>query len=88
MATIIEILYVSCSNMNCQPTKHKRGFARAFLFAILSSVCAPRLPAQTLVWNNGAATGNWNTTDANWTGSVSIKVAADPQRFYRVMPTP
>jgi autotransporter-associated beta strand protein len=21
-------------------------------------------------WNNGASTGNWNTTDANWTGSI------------------
>jgi len=29
-----------------------------------------------------------NLSAANWTGSVSIKVAADPQRFYRVMPTP
>ena len=58
--------------MNCQPAKYKRGAARAFLVAILSSVCAARIPAQTLVWNNGAATGNWNTTDANWTGSAWV----------------
>ena len=26
--------------------------------------------AADLTWNNGAATGNWNTTDANWTGAT------------------
>ena len=26
--------------------------------------------ATTLTWDNGAATGNWNTTDLNWTGSA------------------
>lgn len=26
--------------------------------------------AADLTWNNGASTGNWNTADANWTGST------------------
>jgi Peptidase C10 family/Spi protease inhibitor/Carboxypeptidase regulatory-like domain/NHL repeat len=29
-----------------------------------------------------------NITAGNWTGSVSLNVAADPQRFYRVIPAP
>jgi fibronectin-binding autotransporter adhesin len=27
--------------------------------------------ADTLTWDNGAATGNWNTTDLNWSGAAT-----------------
>jgi autotransporter-associated beta strand protein len=30
----------------------------------------PLPPGSNLTWNNGAATGVWNTTDLNWTGSA------------------
>jgi len=30
----------------------------------------PFPPGLTLTWDNGAATGNWNTTDTNWSGST------------------
>jgi autotransporter-associated beta strand protein len=34
------------------------------------SLLVPANAPRNLVWNNGAATGNWNTTDANWTGNT------------------
>jgi autotransporter-associated beta strand protein len=30
----------------------------------------PLPPGSNLVWDNGAASGTWNTTDLNWTGSA------------------
>ena len=38
--------------------------------SIAALLVATTLPSQaaTLTWDNGAATGNWNTTDANFTG--------------------
>ena len=39
----------------------------SFASAILTITYAH---AANLTWDNGAATGNWNTTDANWTGAV------------------
>jgi len=36
------------------------------------------------VWNNGAATGNWNTSDANWTGSGWDNVSPDNAAFTTV----
>ena len=58
--------------MNSKPAQRIYCYARACLIAFLALIAAARVPAQTLVWNNGAATGNWNTTDANWTGAVWV----------------
>lgn len=33
--------------------------------------------AANLTWDNGAATGNWNTTDANWSGSTFTNGGVD-----------
>jgi len=41
-------------------------------FLLVSAVFSFTAAAQAadLTWDNGAATGNWNGTDANWTGST------------------
>jgi len=44
----------------------------AWRLTLLSLVLATGAQAQTLVWNNGAATGNWNLADPNWSGSVWV----------------
>jgi autotransporter-associated beta strand protein len=45
-----------------------------FLHISAAAVAALALPtsagAADLTWDNGAATGNWNTIDTNWTGST------------------
>jgi len=40
--------------------------------SVLAAACACLTTAHAadLTWNNSASTGNWNTTDANWTGST------------------
>lgn len=38
------------------------------VFALLAQTAS----AANLTWNNAAATGEWNTTDANWTGDSTI----------------
>jgi fibronectin-binding autotransporter adhesin len=43
-------------------------------------VHAPR----NLVWNNGAATGNWNTSDTNWTGFAWDNLDPDNAAFTTV----
>ena len=37
--------------------------------ALTACISVPTASAVNLTWNNSASTGNWNTTDANWTGS-------------------
>ncbi|MCX6924426.1 MAG: hypothetical protein NT154_14610, partial [Verrucomicrobia bacterium] len=37
--------------------------------------------AADLTWDNGAGTGNWNTTDANWTGLIWNNSAPDNAVF-------
>jgi len=36
---------------------------------LLAVALACSASAADLTWNNGASTGNWNTTDANWSGA-------------------
>ena len=43
-------------------------FCAGSLTALLASYAAHASPPTTLTWDNGAATGNWNTTDANFSG--------------------
>ena len=44
---------------------------RAFLASTLTAcIAAPTAFAADLTWDNGVPTGNWNTTDANWTSST------------------
>ena len=38
--------------------------------AVVALACVGSGYADTLTWNNGASTGNWNTSDANWTGDT------------------
>ena len=38
--------------------------------ALTACISVPTASAVDLTWNNGASTGNWNTTQANWTGST------------------
>ena len=38
--------------------------------AVAALVLPTSARAADLTWNNGGATGNWNTSDANWTGST------------------
>jgi autotransporter-associated beta strand protein len=75
--------------MNRSPRSHpsiaRRTYA-AFLvsFLLIFSVTPAFLTtvhAANLTWNNGAATGNWNTTDANWTGSTWNNSAPDHAIF-------
>ncbi|MCE9553964.1 MAG: PEP-CTERM sorting domain-containing protein [Planctomycetes bacterium] len=40
-----------------------------------------RAVAVTFTWDNGAATSNWNTSDANWTGSVWANSATNDAVF-------
>ncbi len=40
--------------------------------------------AADLTWNNGASTGIWNTTDANWTGSTWSNLTPDNAIFTTV----
>jgi fibronectin-binding autotransporter adhesin len=42
------------------------------LFVLAGALALPQFAVgqTTYVWNNGASTGNWDTTDANWSGSV------------------
>ena len=48
-----------------------RKAAHILASSIAALLVATTLPtkAATLTWDNGAATGNWNTTDANFTGA-------------------
>jgi len=39
---------------------------------------------RNLVWDNGAGTGNWNTTDANWTGNIWDNTRPDNALFATV----
>jgi len=41
----------------------------AVLALLALAAVAINVSAQDLYWDNGASTGNWNTNDANWTGS-------------------
>jgi autotransporter-associated beta strand protein len=47
----------------------------------LLATAAMNANAADLTWNNGASTGNWNLTDANWTGSVWNNAAPDNAIF-------
>ena len=38
--------------------------------------------AASLTWNNGAATGNWNTTDLNWSGAATWNNATPDQAVF------
>ena len=57
-------------------------------FLALIGAVALALPmtgaAANLIWNNGAASGSWNTTDANWTGSIWNNVTPDSALFNTV----
>ncbi|MFO1524113.1 MAG: autotransporter-associated beta strand repeat-containing protein, partial [Kiritimatiellia bacterium] len=48
---------------------------------LLAAICAH---AATLSWDNGASTGNWNTTDANWTGSTWNNGTPDSALFSNI----
>jgi hypothetical protein len=37
--------------------------------ALAALLAVPSATAAVLTWNNGAATGNWNTADLNWSGA-------------------
>lgn len=51
------------------PSRRLRAAVVVALFAMHGMATRAGYAAD-LTWNNGAATGQWNTTDANWTGSV------------------
>ena len=63
----------------------RRAYATFFgSFLLLFSVTpalVTSVHAANLTWNNGAATGNWNTTDANWNGSTWNNSAPDHAIF-------
>ena len=61
------------------------GFAAAVIALISGSVAS--VSAATLTWNNGASTGNWNTTDANWTGSTWSSGTPDDATFSNINQT-
>lgn len=50
---------------------NSRKSTRILVSSIAALLVAAAIPSQaaTLTWDNGAATGNWNTTDANFTGA-------------------
>jgi hypothetical protein len=52
---------------NSAPFRRKSA---AWMVALIQCVTAASSHAVDFVWNNSAATGLWNTTDANWTGST------------------
>ncbi|MCE9608820.1 MAG: autotransporter-associated beta strand repeat-containing protein [Chthoniobacter sp.] len=52
--------------------------------ALLGLHLAPAVHAATLTWDNGAATGNWNTTDTNWTGSIWNNATPDNAIFNNI----
>jgi len=52
--------------------------AVAFLVSLIPSQAA------ALTWNNGASTGIWNTTDANWSGSIWNNSTPDSAFFKTV----
>ena len=39
--------------------------------ALAALLASSYLHAAVLTWDNGAATGFWNTTDLNWTGAAA-----------------
>lgn len=51
-----------------------RGMAclRAVVLIALSSGATPRGRAAEFLWDNGARTGEWNATDANWSGALWV----------------
>ena len=53
-------------------TTNTRKSTRILVSSIAALLVAAAIPshAATLTWDNGATTGNWNTTDANFTGSA------------------
>lgn len=51
------------------------------LLAAVSIALTATSYAANLTWDNGAATGNWNTTDANWTGSTWNNATPDNAVF-------
>ncbi|MFO1529130.1 MAG: hypothetical protein U1F77_05165 [Kiritimatiellia bacterium] len=53
---------------------------RATLFSLFLPILGAG--AATLTWNNGASTGNWNTADANWTGSIWSNSNPDSAVFH------
>jgi fibronectin-binding autotransporter adhesin len=50
--------------------------------AVASLALATVAHAADLTWNNGASTGAWNTSDANWTGSTWNNGTPDNAIFY------
>ena len=56
----------------------RRLILRASLAALLSVHAAQ---ATSLTWDNGAATGGWNTTDLNWTGAAWSNATPDDAIF-------
>ena len=55
---------------------------RAFLASTLTAfISVPTAFAADLTWDNAASTGNWNTTDANWTGSTWSNAIPDNAVF-------
>jgi autotransporter-associated beta strand protein len=67
------------------PSIARRTYAAFLISFLLIFSVTPALVttvhAADLTWNNGAATGNWNTTDANWTGSTWNNSAPDHAIF-------
>jgi fibronectin-binding autotransporter adhesin len=51
----------------------------AFLASAILSITYAH--ADDLTWNNGTATGNWNTTDANWTAATWNNATPDNAIF-------
>jgi autotransporter-associated beta strand protein len=51
--------------------------------SILAAVVATAMSAQaaSLTWNNGASNMSWNTTDANWSGSIWNNATPDAAVF-------
>ena len=64
--------------MKTKPTAH---LSFPLATAIAALLAAPCVSASSLTWDNGATTGNWNTTDANWTGSVWNNATPDDALF-------
>src|SRR5579872_3401051 len=56
----------------------------ASLAVLALAAGAGSLCAADLTWNNGASTGNWNLTDANWSGSVWNNATPDNALFNTV----
>jgi autotransporter-associated beta strand protein len=64
--------------------KRTRIFPATSLFFAAIQLTMNMANAADLTWNNGASTGFWNTTDANWTGSTWSNAVPDNAIFTTV----